>query len=206
MPPRYDLCKQKATKLLLQQELSSLRTDICNLKHKKPIYIYTIDEFKKTINDGIDILNDEGCTIKSKGINIILYKPNFFTVGRERWTIVHEMGHIYINHGKGNIDNETEADWFAASILMPEIILLAMTSRMQLTEKFISTTFGVSLEAASIRLQYINNLKTSRTTFEYSDNDLLEKQYDNMIKECNNFHNCRALAQMKRMKYINVNK
>lgn len=206
MPPRYLLCKELANELLLKQDKTSLRIDISNLKRDKTIFIYTFDDYIKEIKTNLDCYEKEGCTIKYKDSSVILYKPYLNNVGRERWTVCHEMGHIYLRHKEDNRGNELEADWFAASILMPEIILLAMTARIQLTEKFISSTFGVSLEAASIRLQYINNLKTSRTTCEHSDNNLLDKQYENMIKECNNFHNCRALAQMKRMKYINVKK
>ncbi|MDF2685235.1 MAG: hypothetical protein K0S55_416 [Clostridia bacterium] len=206
MPPRYILCKELANKLLLKQDLTSLKTDICNLKHLKPLYIYTFDDYIKTININIDFGNEDGCTIKSKYVDVILYKPNLLNVGRERWTICHEMGHIYIGHEEDNPENELEADWFAASLLMPEILLTAMSHRLKLNGKFISKIFGVSTEAALIRLNYINNLKTYGTTFEFFDSILLEKQYDNMIKECNDFHNIKTISMMKRIKHININK
>jgi Zn-dependent peptidase ImmA (M78 family) len=207
MPPRYDLCKKLANRLLLKQEFTSLKIDICSFKHDKPIFIYTFDEFMKTMNANFDCYEQEGCTIKHKDSYAILYKPNLNNVGRERWTIIHEMGHIYLGHEEDTRDNELEADFFAASLLMPEITLIAMSHRVKLTNKFISNTFGVSNEAAAVRLKYIINLKTTGTTYEYSDQKLLEKQYDNMLNECIDFHNIKTLNLMKRVKrHININK
>lgn len=81
--------------------------------------------------------------------------PNFTSKLRDRFTIAHELGHFFLHsiggerkiyaERKGRDLCEVEANWFAASFLMPENMINGLTAEQ------ISVMFGVSLEAAEIR-------------------------------------------------------
>jgi len=73
---------------------------------------------------------------------------------RIRFTIAHEIGHIVLGHKESNEENESEADFFARSLLVPiPIILFKEIS----DEEIIMEEFDVSFQVASIVL---NNVKS----------------------------------------------
>lgn len=81
--------------------------------------------------------------------------------GRDRFTACHEMGHYFLHRSTLNRapavksipiyrDPEWQANSFAAAILMPRELILECTSG---TTVFIAAEFGVSLEAAKLRVR-----------------------------------------------------
>ena len=89
------------------------------------------------------------------------------TKPRSKFTFWHEIGHMWLGHDKkfardasGEIvehrvfeDSEWQANQFAAEMLMPIDVLKKMRS---LSPEIVAKKFGVSYEAASVRIQ---NLK-----------------------------------------------
>jgi IrrE N-terminal-like domain len=81
---------------------------------------------------------------------------------RQNFTIAHELGH-YILHSrsgshapmiagrKGSNRVEWEANWFAASLLMPELEFRAVAVKPGMTDLTLAGIFNVSLEAAQLR-------------------------------------------------------
>lgn len=88
---------------------------------------------------------------------------------RQFFTVAHELGHFFL-HDKNkqevfhraqmdqfgdNIDEEQEANWFAASLLMPRE-LITKEWNLHPDEAFIAARFGVSRAAAHWRLKNLN--------------------------------------------------
>ncbi len=93
-----------------------------------------------------------------------VYNRAYLGCGRDRFTLAHELGHYLLHDARsislarlGETKNvqayrnpEWQADTFAAELLMPvELITTDDT-------EWISNTFGVSKQAAQIRLKKIN--------------------------------------------------
>lgn len=86
--------------------------------------------------------------------------------GRKRFTSAHELGHIILHPNENEVDyrisfsdndpKETEANKFAAEILMPydDFILVYKSKRGCLSS--IADFFGVSIGAATIRAESLN--------------------------------------------------
>jgi hypothetical protein len=86
---------------------------------------------------------------------------------RQNFTIAHELGH-YILHSrsgkvapimagrKGSTRVEWEANWFAASLLMPEKTFKEWARKSGVRDLTLSGVFGVSLEAVQVRKQALN--------------------------------------------------
>jgi hypothetical protein len=86
---------------------------------------------------------------------------------RQNFTIAHELGH-YILHSrsgkvapmvagrKGSTRVEWEANWFAASLLMPEKEFKMWALKPEVRDLTLSGVFGVSLEAVQVRKQALD--------------------------------------------------
>lgn len=98
---------------------------------------------------------------------VIVYDDNIKSLGRKRFTIAHELGHIILGHPLINeryartfdINKpiiEKEADTFATRLLTPACVLygLGLSSPYE-----ISKICGVSLEMATIRAKRLEELK-----------------------------------------------
>lgn len=102
---------------------------------------------------------------------LILYNTDMNS-GRVRWTLAHEMGHIYLGHlkaieeaeiayteSRGFYDQfESEADYFAWNLLAPLPIMREMGIR---STSEIKLTYGLSTQAAA--LQYDRYTKWCRS-------------------------------------------
>ena len=88
---------------------------------------------------------------------------------RSRFTLAHEVGHFCLGHHNGGVvtdffrgrtdgytnANETEANEFAAELLMPRVMFTELwVSGLPLEE--LTVVFGVSLEAALVRARTLN--------------------------------------------------
>lgn len=87
--------------------------------------------------------------------------------GRKRFTAAHELGHIVLHPHESKIDfrfdftnstpKETEANCFAAEILMPYDTFLEIYELYKGDLRFIADYFDVSIGAVTIRTETIKN-------------------------------------------------
>ena len=123
-----------------------------------------------------------GCThydIKKDRYLILCNKSteNNNNLGRQRWTLSHEIGHILCNHhilsvydklSENNLlynvnpEYETEADYFAATLLSPFPLFKLLNIKSVID---VQNTFGLSCEAELYRYkQYLKWLETKKKT------------------------------------------
>ena len=69
--------------------------------------------------------------------------------GRIRFSLMHELGHIVLNHSDQTKDNDIEADNFAATILAPYIMIYEYSCKTYLD---VRRRFGLSYKAANVTL------------------------------------------------------
>ena len=93
-------------------------------------------------------------------------------IGRIRWTLAHELGHVVLNHlpyiAEHNFNNlsnpelEAEADYFAAAFLCP----MPLFNQLHIqSASDIQNTFGLSYEASEVRWkEYIKWKRNHRKT------------------------------------------
>lgn len=96
-------------------------------------------------------------------------------IARQRFSIAHEIGHAYMQHGPISFDSDTiknrphwqevQANSFAAELLMPKVLL----SRYgQLSPAQIARLCNVSMEAAVIRAEQLGWLQRELNFFDIS--------------------------------------
>lgn len=120
-----------------------------------------LDRFNYEIVMADEIDNDEGRTDPNKRLIQIredVYNGACKGVGRDRFTMAHELGHLFLHPGvqfarfepdeqpKLYLDSEWQADTFASGFLIDDVYLKQCGSIEE-----VSSTFGISYSAAKCR-------------------------------------------------------
>lgn len=112
------------------------------------------------------LFNDEALTVHAPG-SFTIHLPQLTSDRRDRFTIAHELGHYFLHYlepgvqgpkgyGRGSRNQgETQANYFAASLLMPEDRFRAAYKKLDGDMWKIGELFGVSPRAAEVRAQVI---------------------------------------------------
>ena len=136
--------------MLIQYGVSSLPIDVFELACKIGIIVYPYSNISldklwlmlKKSKDGFFVLND--------GQFYIFYN-NENNIGRINYTIMHEIGHIVLDHSQGSKLAEKEANFFAKYILAPPVLIHKFNLKDELS---ISQVFNISFEAACYAYNY----------------------------------------------------
>lgn len=116
------------------------------------------------ILDMSDWVEETGSIYVHREYDFDIILPRYTSPLRDRFTICHELGHFFLHSNMGEVPIvayrqgstriEWEANWFAASLLMPKVeFLAALKETDDLTR--IAAKFKVSCEAARVRKEAI---------------------------------------------------
>lgn len=117
--------------------------------------LYKVDLFYE------DLCGEEGYTFFNPANNKYrIFIDNNYRVSRRNFTIAHEVGHIVLGHFLNfDLSNpeihkmlDKHANAFASALLMPTHILKKFDC---LSANYIANAFNVSIEALSIRTNYV---------------------------------------------------
>ena len=82
---------------------------------------------------------------------------------RRKFTLAHEVGHIYLGHTWHGPEEEKEANWFASQLLMPECVLMEIWRRDgKLLAQDVASWFFVSDAAAHNRVRQLQRARRYR--------------------------------------------
>ena len=177
MKINFDFIVSKAYEILILQNKLIFPIDVFNLKSNYNIKILSFTKMAElnncSINDIIE-LSDGADAFKFERNNIILivYNDKINNINRIRWSIAHEYGHIILNHTTQSDQNEIEANFFAANLLLPGCILKELKSKRDYIDlDYLKNKFSISHEAAS---KFFSNINSKG--FDYFNNE-----YDDII-------------------------
>lgn len=167
--PDYQKAKTAATQVLRKQNFNVVDIDVRKFNYCKDIIFIETWRYCECV--GISdwelrrIIND-GCTIHDTKTDIctVIYNDRCderYSQGRVQYTLAHEVGHIYLDHGADDDrTDEIEANAFASQLLMPEYSILRMYKDYgYVNQGAISAIFGVSKSAAQNRLDSLKRRK-----------------------------------------------
>ncbi len=176
----YKGAKERADEILLSPFIKSMFPSNCfdlveKLASEVAIKILPFSWIEEHGMKAEDVIHSNDAeTFEQNGMYVIFYNQKF-QKPRTDFGIMHEIGHIYNGHDMEILTKyrktkdarleklykkcETEANLFAAELLMPEAILRRLQELgCRIDVAFLQRTFGVSAQAAQIS---INNLKRS---------------------------------------------
>lgn len=144
------------------------KDNLLDIAESLGVKVYVLDfsdysEPNKGIN-GVIEWNVDNANAKAK-----IYINKDYSSERRRFTLAHELGHFILhpNQKKLRVDiydyskdsqesiDETEANYFAASLLMPKEEFYRMLNVSEGDIKLTAKYFGVSLSAVENRLQWL---------------------------------------------------
>lgn len=133
-----------------------------------------------SLNNGNANLNCDGLTCVYKNNIFIIYK-GLSNIGRLRFTIAHEFGHITLFHlsNLANAEYEREANMFAARVLMPMCVIKECNAN---TPAQIASLCGVSLTAATFRAERLQLLLKRQKFYTSMYEVKVVKQFKNFIR------------------------
>jgi Zn-dependent peptidase ImmA (M78 family) len=113
-----------------------------------------------------EVFSPEALSVYAPG-SFDIYLPPITSSRRDRFTVAHEIGHYFLHYvhpgistpmtfGRGSRNRaETQANYFAAALLMPEAAFREARRRVGDDWWALSETFGVSPSAAEVRAQVV---------------------------------------------------
>ncbi|MDE6427172.1 MAG: ImmA/IrrE family metallo-endopeptidase [Ruminococcus sp.] len=144
----YEQARDTAWKFLIDNHVTSLPLKLSAICQQKGIsLLYAHD--RKCLSE-----NEKGCTFTDceKRFSIVLKSDDSTQV--KRYTIAHELGHIFLNHFVNQTmsisDMEYQAERFAIDILAPACVLWGLNLH---TAKDISEVCNISISAAQRRAE-----------------------------------------------------
>lgn len=174
---RYDYCAQKACEFLEEYKIKSFPIDPFEIIQTEKYGLMKYSELMEEYNCSLDkvctcLRSADGKTILENQYYSIAYN-DFKSNTRIRFTLMHELGHIYLNHlidfektemlRAGKITStlsiqeykvlENEANAFARNVLSPVPMFLTLKDK---SINNVSLAFGISPSAAETRIDFIN--------------------------------------------------
>ena len=171
--PRYEYVSKMAYKFFLDNKLNSLPIDPQLIIRKNKWSLTTYSEIAKICKCSVDKVSkclgsEDGYTQYDDFNYSIAYNDKVSVKNRIQFTLMHEIGHIYLNHLKdfekttifrNNLSSkeykvlEDEANAFARNIIAPAPIVLKLK---KMNSHTISKFFGLSHMAAITRLSLLS--------------------------------------------------
>lgn len=143
-------------------------------------------------NSAVNLLskNESGTTLMQNDKFYIIYADEQ-SPQRCRFTIAHELGHIFLGHlfnknGKGFLttdDTESSANVFARDLLAPACVLHELRV---LTAPEISQLCNISLEAATYRAERMKELERRNSFYKHPLERKVVKQFTDFISKNKN--------------------
>lgn len=116
----YPLVSAKIIEIFQKYKIKSFPIDCEYLVKEMGCKIYRYSELSEEKRNSCLLVSDESMKIRNR----IYYNDKIMSEGRARFSIIHELGHIVLEHGEyRNEALEAEANYFASHILAPRMAI-----------------------------------------------------------------------------------
>ena len=171
---RYEEIKRVVADVIQDANISEYPFNVFLIAKKLDIIIIEYQSFSKEIQQKFLKQSEDGFSYyyhNKDGYNLprIIYNKNN-SEKRIKFTIMHEIGHLLLNHCDKDGTDELEANFFAKYILAPPIIINHLNLHDSVS---ISKIFDISTIMATYQLDYYNKW------LKFKNNPL--KDYDKRI-------------------------
>lgn len=181
---QYKKARNASWQVLIDNNICELPVNIVKIANNNNITILKNSNVHELQNNEIGVSIYDGIDW------FIIYDDTIESTGRKRFTIAHELGHIFLGHSilagyhKRAFDIskpqvETEADIFASRLLSPACVLWGLNIR---SANEIAEVCNISLQAAKIREKRMNVLYERNSFLISSLERKVYLQFENYIK------------------------
>lgn len=214
---RYGYCVKKACEFLEEFEINSYPVDVVSLINKQKWGLMTYSELMELYDCDRNTVcrclrSPDGYTQQDADNVTIAYNDDTSYGDRIRFTLMHEIGHVYLNHfidfdltllhreptEAENKVLENEANAFARNVLAPISMVEQLKSK---SFENVSCSFGITHDASVTRVSLLPN-----DSYYLKQQNLMHRMADISLKfytktVCNN---CNAFFYMRHRKYCPI--
>lgn len=143
----YEEIKREVVKFLKKMNINSLPIDCFAIAKQMGFILIKFSELSEKTREEILLCGGDAFTLELVDSNekFIFYNDNV-VMGKQRFTIMHEIGHYVLGHKESDSDlAESEADFFAKYTLAP--LPLVMQKNIE-NYVDLADNFGISKECA----------------------------------------------------------
>lgn len=166
---RYDYCNRRACEFLEEYDINSFPIDVEKLIYDNKWGLTKYSEIMKKFSCDLETVirclrSKDGYTQLDDDNYSIAYNDAKQLGNRKRFTLMHEIGHIYLRHltdfettrlYRGSLTKEenrvleNEANAFARNVLVPSVMLQQLKNK---SASNIARQFGITVKASETRL------------------------------------------------------
>ena len=169
---KYEEIERKVVDLYVEQDIRTIPIDPFEIIKKRNYKIIPFSTLSDTVHEIIgDVNNDAFSFFDIQSNNYVIVYNDDRPLLRLRFTLMHEIGHIDLNHRSESDLAKRMADYYAGYALAPTPLIYQFTMR---DSDDVSQTFWVSKSCAKVRYdRFMNWLMYSDGEFRDYENTLL---------------------------------
>lgn len=154
---RYEQIKAQVVQLFQETDLKTIPVDAWALAEKLTIKLIPYSALTEEQREAALQLCDGAMKFKKQDVSgaffqVIIYDDSV-PFGRQRFSILHEIGHIVLGHRQDSELADAEADFFAKFAIAPPMLVHVIKPADYLD---IAQAFGLSYECAFNSMSYYN--------------------------------------------------
>lgn len=164
---RCEEIKRIVTNMFVKYRVSCVPINGFEIAHKMGVKIIPYSSFPTTKRWLLEKKSEDGFSVEKTDGQWIIYYNDFKAFTRLNNTIMHEIGHIVLDHTEDSELAEKEVKFFAKYALAPPVLI----HKLKLTNASdIARVFEISREAAEYAyLYYLKWRKINSITRKYTD-------------------------------------
>jgi Zn-dependent peptidase ImmA (M78 family) len=149
-----------AADIFEREGIVSLPLDPAALARKNGVRLVTYTTFSAARKSNSPLPSGDGFLVRSGTSPVIVYNEKIASSGRQRWTLIHELCHLWLGHASSDARTEREVERLTASLISPLVVLhlCGVTNACQ-----VARLCGISNEAARIRFDEMTRRRMAGT-------------------------------------------
>lgn len=147
----YEFIKGEVTHIFATYKVKCIPVSGFEIASKMGITLISYSSLSKRKLKAAMKVSEDGFFLEIKGREYIYYSDINRSYERQNWTILHEIGHIVLDHTGYSGREETEADFFAKYAIAPPVLIYRIKAD---SVQDIYEAFDISLEAAEYAFDY----------------------------------------------------
>ena len=156
-----------AADIFEREGITTLPIDPDQLAKKHGIRIVRYSTYiQKTGNT--TLLCKDGVLLPNVEPPTIVYNEKISSIGRQRWTLIHELCHFWLGHETSDKNTEQAVDRLTSALIAPAVVLHLCGVR---SPKDVALICGISAEAARLRFDEVERRRRART-FMHTEEDI----------------------------------
>lgn len=147
----YEFIKEEVIHIFVMYKVKCIPVSGFEIASKMGVTLIPYSGLSKSRLKASLKVSEDGFFLEIEGHEYIFYNDIDRSYERQNWTILHEIGHIVLDHNGHSAHEEVEADFFAKYAIAPPVLIYRIKAD---SIRDIYDAFDISMEAAEYAFEY----------------------------------------------------